>query len=101
MSKINRVTLLNKGLFVEHVSEKSVKILCLPYNNIHSVEYRHDDDSVCVDYKVVFNDVITSYTISKESLISINSHFWEKSPKDRMRSFYNELTMTYLTNHYD
>ena len=103
MSKINRVTLLNKSLLVEHLSEKSVKIVRLPYKNIFSVEYKHNDDLVCIDYRN--DDYMYTYTIPKESMITIrsngNSHFWNKAPKDRILSFYNELTMTYLTNYHD
>ena len=105
MLRVNRVGLLNRCLFVEHLSKTSIKTTYLSYEDIHSVEYENDNDAVIIEYKMTNNeDMNLTCKIPKECMVTTfdgNSHFCEKPPKERILNFYNELTMTYLTNYHD
>lgn len=103
MSKVNRIGLLKKGFFIEFLDKTSVSTSYFPYKTVRAVAYEHKEDKVYIKSECEEN----TYTleITGDCLVSTrkngSSHFCERVGKERILNLYNQLTMEYMTNHYD
>ena len=105
-SKINRIGLLNKGLFIEELTRDSViETTYIPYNKLKMVSYKDSDKSVILRYGDVDDDWSRTCEIPKECMVSTrvnnNNLFCERKPDERILNLYNQLTMEYMTKYYD
>lgn len=75
----------------------------VPYKRIRSVSYYNEIDKVSIAY---FEGECTFVLeIPKECMVTTraggNSYFCDREGRDKILNLYNQMTMEYMTNHYD